>query len=326
MPRHFVRTRWAATGAVVAVCLGAGGVGIGAATTSSGERAVFQPIEPCRLADTRPAPDTVGNRTTPLGPDETYTLLGWGDVGNCSLPTDTAGLALNVTAVDPTSLTFLTLFPADSELPLASHLNPAPGEPPTPNAVTVDLDPAGRFSVYNLQGNVHVIVDVVGHYHDHDHDDRYYTQADVDAAVDAAKPIARYRQGRSAWVLESPTSVPLGGTFSFALRTVTIDAPSPGTIVANGSLWAEDHDGGGGIEAACGLSTAQDLTGGDRNVFTLGDHEAKVIAVTRSFDVVDAESVTIRLLCRTYPISVIPPQPTAMQVHNWTLTAIFVPD
>ena len=178
-----IRTRWAAVGAAVAISMGAGGIGIGHAVTDSGAKPIVKNIEPCRLASTRPAPDTVGSRTTGIGPDETYDLDGWGSVGNCNLPNGTAGLALNVTAVGPTAPTFLTIFPAGVARPVTSNLNPTPGQPPTPNAVNVDLNASGRFSVYNLAGSVHVIVDVVGIYDDHNHDDRYYTEAEVDAQI-----------------------------------------------------------------------------------------------------------------------------------------------
>src|SRR5690606_29858795 len=103
----------------------------------------------------------------------------------CDLPTAAVGLALNVTATDATLATFLTVFPTGAARPNASHLNPAPGQPPMPNAVTTDLDSAGSLSVFNKQGSVHVFADVVGYYTDHDHDDRYYTVAEVDAALAA---------------------------------------------------------------------------------------------------------------------------------------------
>ena len=169
MQSSLIRTRWAAIGAAVAVSLGAGGIGITQATTSTGEMPIYIPIEPCRLADTRPAPDTIGPRATPLGTGETYTLSGWGTVGDCSLPNATTGLSLNATGIGATLPTFVTLYPADSTLPTASHLNLVPGQPPTPNAVNVDLDTTGEFSIYNLQGNVNIIIDVVGYYDDHTH-------------------------------------------------------------------------------------------------------------------------------------------------------------
>jgi hypothetical protein len=164
-----LRTKWAAVGAAVAVSLGAGGIGITHATTSSGEMPVFLPIEPCRLADLRPAPDQVGPRSAPLGPDETYTLSGWGAVGDCNLPNNTTALSLNVTALGATQPTYLTIYPGGGTPPLASSLNPTPGQPPIPNAVNVDLDGSGEFSIFNKFGNVNVVVDVVGVFDDHVH-------------------------------------------------------------------------------------------------------------------------------------------------------------
>ena len=167
-----IRTRWAAIGAAVAVTLGAGGIGLAGATIDSGERPVFVPVEPCRLFDTRPAPDTVGARSTPLGADETHTATAHGTNGDCTLPTDAVGLSLNVTTIDATLPTFVTVWPGGAR-PKASSLNPAPGQPPTPNAVNTPLSDTGTFDVYNLQGTVNIIVDVNGYYADHNHDDRY---------------------------------------------------------------------------------------------------------------------------------------------------------
>jgi len=163
------RARWAAIGAAVAVSLGAGGLGIAQATVDSGPMNIYQAINPCRLSDTRPAPDLVGPRTTPLGANETYTFDGWGTVGNCTLPSNTAALELNVTAIGATAPTFLTLFPAGATMPTASNLNPVPGEPPTPNSVTVTLAADGKFSIFNAYGSVNFIIDVVGYYEDHMH-------------------------------------------------------------------------------------------------------------------------------------------------------------
>ena len=144
-----LRTRWAAIGAAIAVTLGAGGVGVSYATISSGERAVYVPISPCRLADLRPAPDTVGPRTAPLGPGETYTLDGWGSIGNCTLPSGAAALSLNVTALNATANTNLRFFPAGIAVPTAANLNPAPGQPAVPvqeRFPEVPSNPAKVFS------------------------------------------------------------------------------------------------------------------------------------------------------------------------------------
>ncbi len=168
-----IRTRWAAVGAAVAVTLGAGGLGVANATLDSGERTSFVPITPCRLLDTRPGVDNVGPRSSPLGPGEEYVVAARGAQGDCDLPSGASGIVANVTAVGTSSKTNIRLYPAGSPTPTTSNLNPSPGAPPTPNAVTTDLDAAGEFAIFNSRGSVDVFVDVVGYYEDHNHDDRY---------------------------------------------------------------------------------------------------------------------------------------------------------
>ncbi len=129
--------------------------------------ATFVAITPCRLADTRPAPNRVGTAGA-LGVAATQTFAVHGSNGQCSLPVDAVAVSLNVTASSATELSFLTFWPGGTQ-PLAASLNPAPGEPPTPNAVTVDLSGAGGFNVFNNVGTVNVVIDVNG----------YYTQASL---------------------------------------------------------------------------------------------------------------------------------------------------
>jgi hypothetical protein len=174
------RAKWAAIGAAIAVSLGAGGFGVARATVSSGERAAFVPTGPCRAMDTRVAPDNVGPRITPIGPDETYSIPVVGVSGFCVLPTDTTGVVMNVTAVGPTANSFLTVFPQGGARPLSSNLNFVAGQAPIPNAVTVDVGASGQVSFYNHAGSVNVVADIVGYYVDHNHDDRYYTKLQID--------------------------------------------------------------------------------------------------------------------------------------------------
>ncbi len=174
-----IRSRWAAVGAAVAVTLGAGGIGFVSATSPS-DAATFVPITPCRVIDTRPD-FQVGPRSTPLGADETYDVTTTGTAGECTtVPTTATGVVLNVTATDATAPTFLTIWNTDEVQPNASSLNPTPGEPPVPNAVTTGINASGQFSIYNLAGTVHVLADIVGYYTDHHHDDRYYTETETD--------------------------------------------------------------------------------------------------------------------------------------------------
>ncbi len=167
------RVRWAAVGAALAVAVGAGGgIAITNAAVSSGERDVFVPITPCRLLDTRAA-SQVGPRATPIGAGETYTQVVRGTNGNCTISPDAIAVAMNVTVVDGTAGSFLTVWPSDAAKPLASSLNWQAGQAATPNKVDVRLSADGKVSFFNLGGTVNVIADVVGFYADHNFDDRY---------------------------------------------------------------------------------------------------------------------------------------------------------
>ena len=182
-----IRSRWAAVGAAVAVTLGAGGLGFVDAAVSTGERATFVPITPCRLFDTRPGTDNVGTKSSPLGPGETYTVGVHGDNGQCTgIPSDAVGVSLNVTALNATSPTFVTVFAADAQRPLSSSLNPVPGAPPTPNGVASDLSGTGFVSFYNENGSVDLLADMVGYYVDHNHDDRYVRLPETEVVIDPA--------------------------------------------------------------------------------------------------------------------------------------------
>ena len=156
------RSRWVAMGATLAVVLGAGGV-LTSAAGSTGASS-FVPITPCRLIDTRPAPETVGPRGAPLGPLTTFTASVWGQNGNCTVPAGATGVSLNVVVVFPTAASFLTVFPTDQNRPLAASMNWVAGQAPTANAVTAALSGDGKLSFYNLAGNVDLVIDVVGFY------------------------------------------------------------------------------------------------------------------------------------------------------------------
>jgi hypothetical protein len=151
---------------------------------------VFVPIAPCRLFDTRPLPDNVGGRATPIGRGETFTVQATGPQGKCNLPVDATAVAMNVSVTGGSAPSFLTVFPGGTTLPLAANLTWVANQPPTPNKVDVGLSDAGRVSFYNFAGTVNVVADVDGYYADHNFDDRYYTKAQVDSALasKATKP------------------------------------------------------------------------------------------------------------------------------------------
>ena len=177
-----LRTRWAAIGAAIAVTLGAGGIGLVSAT-SPANAATFVPITPCRLFDTRPQ-FQVGDRGTPLGAGDIFTVTATGNHGNCTgIPTTATAVSMNMTSTDATAPTFLTVWAADKPQPTTSNMNPIPGSPATPNGVIAALSADGKFSTFNLAGTVHVVADINGYYTDHNHDDRYHQKGQVDSKL-----------------------------------------------------------------------------------------------------------------------------------------------
>ena len=129
----------------------------------------FVPTAGCRLVDTRPAPRTVGPRSAPLGAGDIFEVKVHGSNGECTgglaIPSDAVAVALNVTAVNATASSNIRLYPANlTKVPLLSNLNVTAGAPATPNKVDVKLSPDGRIRVFNFNGSVNVILDVVGYY------------------------------------------------------------------------------------------------------------------------------------------------------------------
>src|SRR3954468_16564458 len=145
-------------GAVVSVL--AGGVITVGAINNAGAASVASsvtPITPCRLVDTRAATH-VGERLGAIGQGETATLNVVGTHGNCTIPAGATGIVSNVTIANPTASGFLTLFPADVALPVASNLNWVAGQAPTPNQVSVGLSASGAISVFKTAGTVEEII------------------------------------------------------------------------------------------------------------------------------------------------------------------------
>lgn len=327
-----LRTRWAAVGAAVAITMGAGGIGLVSATAPA-DAVAYVPIEPCRLADTRPGDDNVGPRATPLGTNETHTIAAHGDQGECvGIPVSATGLQLNITPVGATAPTFLTIW-ATGDRPLASSLNPTPGQAPIPNAVTAGLTDSGEFNVYNLAGFVDVVIDVAGYFTDHDHDDRYYTETEADAAL-AAKADADdvYTSAESddlflgadqdsEGAIDGDDSTDLVGDADEVVATVTIDTPTSGYVIVNSSGYGLATAGDTG--ARCSISTSMILADILQNQ-SIADGGRATIAGTRGFrinkaDIGSPAQSTYHLVCDKF-------EGNDWVLHDAQLTAIFVPD
>jgi len=186
-----LRTRWAAIGAACAVTLGGGTFGVVRAVQTSGERATYVPVSPARILDTRTdvgAVDIVdatpvlltvtGNVPTTKGP-------------RTIVPAGASGVVVNITAVNPSVNGFVSLRPGDTTgEPDVSTLNVTAGGI-FPNGATITLPTSGGsagqvqiwFEGDGTGGRTDMLVDVVGYYTDHNHDDRYYTETEVNTAL-----------------------------------------------------------------------------------------------------------------------------------------------
>jgi hypothetical protein len=119
----------------------------------------FVGVTPARLLDTRDGTGGIGGRFA-SGDHRDLPVVGHGNV-----PADATAVVLNVTAVDPGSYGFVTVWPSGSAMPLASSLNTAPGRT-RPNLVVAKLGTNGAISLYDYAdfGGTDLAVDVVGYF------------------------------------------------------------------------------------------------------------------------------------------------------------------
>ncbi len=179
------RSRLAFVAATMLVIFGAGGlVQADAGAQPVAAAAVFVAVAPCRLTDTRPAPQTVGSRATPLGTNSTLTISVIGPNGNCNLPADASTIVMNTTVTDMTADSFLTVYSAGQPRPATSTMNWTAITDAIANAVTVNVSASGEITFYNLHGTVDIVADVVGYYTSAPLAD-FYTKSQVDALLAA---------------------------------------------------------------------------------------------------------------------------------------------
>ncbi len=118
----------------------------------------YHAITPSRIMDSR---DGTGGPAAPLSGGTTRTLQVGGAGG---VPGSGAkAVALNVTVVDPNVAGFVVVWPGNVARPVASNLN-FPAGRTLSNMVIVRLPNDGTINLYNLAGDPHVVVDVLGWY------------------------------------------------------------------------------------------------------------------------------------------------------------------
>jgi hypothetical protein len=113
----------------------------------------YNALPPARILDTR--------HGAPVGADATIapSVTGVGGIP----ATGVSAVVLNVTVTEPTSPSFLTVYPNGTARPLASNLNFVAHQT-VPNLVMAKVGADGKVAVYNGAGSAHVVFDVVGWY------------------------------------------------------------------------------------------------------------------------------------------------------------------
>ena len=127
----------------------------------------FGGVDPARLMETRTGPgketidhlsEGIGARTANSTTDLEITTRG-------NVPVNAGAVALNVTAINPSANSFLTIYPKGATRPNASNLNLAAGRT-VPNMVIVPIGTDGSITIYNAAGTTHLAVDVLGWFPD----------------------------------------------------------------------------------------------------------------------------------------------------------------
>ena len=119
-------------------------------------------VAPARLLDTRSGSVTTDGRFASVGSIGEVSTLDLKVTGRGGVPASGVGaVVLNVTAVDQSLPTYLTVFPTGAPRPTASNLNPTPGVVQA-NLVIARVSATGEVSIYNNSGTVNVIADVQG--------------------------------------------------------------------------------------------------------------------------------------------------------------------
>jgi hypothetical protein len=96
-----------------------------------------------------------------IGPNGvvTLTVLGRGGVRGYSVE----AVAINVTVTNPSRSSFLTVWPTGEDRPTASNLN-FEALQTTPNMAIAKVGSSGQISLFNFDGTVDIIVDVLGYF------------------------------------------------------------------------------------------------------------------------------------------------------------------
>src|SRR3954469_17998071 len=154
-PKAVALTLLVTLGQAVAPNLGGAVPSVSAAFISGSSQ--FVVVAPARLADTRPEEGAFG--FTQISSNVVRVQV----AGLKGVPANASAAVLNVTGVNTTAAGFVTVYPAGTDLPTASHVNFDGVGQVLANMVTVKLGVGGAVDVY-MQRQMDVAVDVSGAY------------------------------------------------------------------------------------------------------------------------------------------------------------------
>jgi hypothetical protein len=123
----------------------------------------YHALTPARLLDTRAGESTVDGQQLGAGSSAPGSTIVLPIAGRGGVPGGAAAVVLNVTAVGGEGRGFVTVYPCDSERPLASNLNFG-ADTPIPNAVITKLSASGTVCLYVSVNAVNLVADVDGYF------------------------------------------------------------------------------------------------------------------------------------------------------------------
>ena len=119
---------------------------------------LFQPVAPCRVADTRAAAGPFGGPLIGGGASRTFVVPS----SACNIPSSAKAYSLNVTVVPTGYLGYLSIWPDTQAQPFVSTLNSWDGRI-VANAAIVPAGADGGVSVY-ASNDTHVVIDINGYF------------------------------------------------------------------------------------------------------------------------------------------------------------------
>lgn len=128
---------------------------------SVGDPDVFTPVAPARLLETRPGQKTIDGEAQDAGRQAGGSQIRVSLAGRAGIPVDATAAVVNVTAIRPTSVGFLTVHQCLSSVPTSASLNYVPGSS-LGNEVVAALDSDGDVCVFT-SAETDLAVDVVAY-------------------------------------------------------------------------------------------------------------------------------------------------------------------